>query len=83
MATINMVSENEATGRVKQIYAEIMETYEIDFVPNMFKAMAHRPVFLEAQWKKIHAVMREPGKLDTITREVIAVAVSAVLGCEY
>ena len=83
MATVNMVSENEATGRVKQIYAEIMETYAIDFVPNMFKAMAHRPVFLEAQWKKISAVMREPGKLDPITREVIAVAVSAVLGCDY
>ena len=83
MATINMVSEQEAAGKVKQIYAEIMETYGIDFVPNMFKVMAHRPVFLEAQWKKINAVMREPGKLDPITREVIAVAVSAVLGCDY
>ncbi len=59
MATIKMISEKEATGRVKQIYAEIMETYDFDFSPNMFKAMAHRPVFLEAQWKKISAVMRE------------------------
>ncbi len=83
MATVKMVSEEEATGRVKQIYAEIMETYDIDFVPNMFKVMAHRPVFLEAQWKKINAVMREPGKLDPITREAVAVAVSAVLGCNY
>ena len=83
MATVKMIPESEAKGKVREIYAEIMETYAIDFVPNMFKVMAHRPVFLEAQWKKIHAVMREPGKLDTITREVIAVAVSAVLGCEY
>ncbi len=83
MATVKMVSEEEATGRVKQIYAEIMKTYDIDFVPNMFKVMAHRPVFLEAQWKKINAVMREPGKLDPITREAVAVAVSTVLGCDY
>ena len=48
-----------------------------------FKMMAHKPAFLEAQWKKINAVMREPGKLDPMTREVIAVAVSAVLGCDY
>ena len=83
MATIEMVADEDATGKVKEIYAEIMETYGIDFVPNMYKVMAHKPLFLEAQWKKINAVMREPGKLDPMTREAIAVAVSAVLGCEY
>jgi alkylhydroperoxidase/carboxymuconolactone decarboxylase family protein YurZ len=28
-------------------------------------------------------VMQEPGKIDGLTREVIAVAVSAVMGCDY
>jgi len=27
--------------------------------------------------------MVEPGKLDRMTKEIIAVAVSAVMGCEY
>ncbi len=83
MATVNMVSEKEAKGKVREIYADIMESLGIDFVPNMYKVMAHRPAFLETQWKKTKAVMREPGKLDPLTREIIAVAVSSVMGCDY
>jgi alkylhydroperoxidase/carboxymuconolactone decarboxylase family protein YurZ len=33
--------------------------------------------------KKVKAIMVEPGKLDRMTKEIIAVAVSAVMGCEY
>jgi alkylhydroperoxidase/carboxymuconolactone decarboxylase family protein YurZ len=45
--------------------------------------MASKPAYLEANWNKVKAVMIEPGKLDRLTKEIIAVAVSAVLGCEY
>ena len=83
MATVKMIPEAEATGKVQEIYADIMDSLGIDFVPNMYKAMAHRPGFLETQWIKTKAVMREPGKLDPLTREIIAVAVSSVMGCEY
>ncbi len=83
MATVNMVSEKEAKGKVRENYADIMDTLGIDFVPNMYKVMAHRPAFLEAQWGKSKAVMRGPGKLEPLTREIIAVAVSAVMGCDY
>jgi AhpD family alkylhydroperoxidase len=31
----------------------------------------------------VKAVMAEPGKLDRLTKEIIAVAVSAVSGCRY
>lgn len=31
---------------------------------------------------KVKAVMIEAGKLDRLTKEAIAIAVSAVLGCE-
>ncbi len=60
-----------------------METHGIDFVPNMYKAMAPKAGYLEANWNRIKAVMQEPGKLDKLTKEIIAVAVSAVSGCEY
>ncbi len=49
----------------------------------MYKAMAGRPGFLEANWNKVKAVMVEAGKLDRLTKEIIAVSVSAVMGCEY
>ncbi len=45
--------------------------------------MAGKPSYLEANWQKVNAVMVEPGKLDRLTKEIIAVTVSAVMGCEY
>lgn len=83
MASVTLIPEEEATGRVKDIYQDIMETHGIDFVPNMYKAMASKPSYLEANWSRIKTVMQEPGKLDKLTKEIIAVAVSAVNGCDY
>ena len=82
MSSIKLINESEATGKVKELYDEIMNELGIDFVPNMYKVMAHKPDFLETQWRKTRAVMK-PDKLDAITKEVIAVSVSAVMGCTY
>jgi alkylhydroperoxidase/carboxymuconolactone decarboxylase family protein YurZ len=83
MASIKMIEATEATGKTKEIYAEIMATLGIDFVPNMYQVMASKPGYLEANWNKIKAVMKSESKLDGLTKEIIAVAVSAVMGCEY
>ena len=83
MASIKMIAETEATGKAKEIYADIMETLGIDFVPNMYKVMACKPSCLAANWNKIKTVMKSSGKLDGLTKEIIAVAVSAVMGCDY
>lgn len=83
MASIKMIPEEEATGKVKEIYEEIKSNLGIDFVPNLYKVMATKPGYLEANWNKVKTVMVEPGKLDRLTKEIIAVAVSAVQGCEY
>ena len=83
MASIKMVSEEEASGKVKEVYEDIKSHLGIDFVPNLYKVMASKPGYLEANWNKVKAVMVEPGKLDRLTKEIIAVAVSAVLGCGY
>jgi alkylhydroperoxidase/carboxymuconolactone decarboxylase family protein YurZ len=83
MATVTMITEDAADGRVKAVYDDIKATLEIDFVPNLYRVMALKPSVLEANWDKVKAVMVEPGKLDRRTKEIIAVAVSAVMGCEY
>jgi len=83
VASTKMIPEDEATDKVKEIYDDIRQTLGIDFVPNMYKAMAPKPGYLEANWNKVKAVMKGPGKLDQLTREIIAVSVSAVMGCEY
>jgi alkylhydroperoxidase family enzyme len=83
VASIMMVPEAEATGKVKEIYADIKTALGVDFVPNLYKVMAAKPDYLEANWNKVKAVMVAPGKLDRLTKEIIAVAVSAVNSCDY
>ena len=83
MTSIKMISEDEATGKVKEIYADIKSQLGTDFVPNLYKVMASKPGYLEANWTKVKEVMVQPGKLDLMTKEIIAVVVSAVQGCEY
>ena len=82
MAPIEMVAEEEATGKVKEIYDDIKEQLGIDFVPNLYRSMSAKPEYLEANWNRSQMVMK-PGKLDKLTKEIIAVAVSAVNGCDY
>jgi uncharacterized peroxidase-related enzyme len=83
MASVKLVTEEEATGKVKQIYAEIKSQMGIDFVPNLYRAMASNPDYLEANWRKDQAIMSQSKRLDPLTKEIIAVAVSAVNNCHY
>jgi hypothetical protein len=43
MAATKMIAEEEATGRVKEIYQDIKTAFGIDFVPNMYKVMSPNP----------------------------------------
>ncbi len=78
----NTIDESEATGKVKEVYDDIKATKGIDFVPNFWKAMSINPDHLEAVWLKLKAIMK-PGKLDLLTKEMIALSVSIVNNCEY
>jgi hypothetical protein len=51
MASVKLISEEEATGKVKDLYEEIKEKLGIDFVPNLYRAMASNPEYLEANWQ--------------------------------
>ena len=83
MASIKMIDENNASGKVKEIYDEIKKSLGIDFVPNLYKVMAHNPDYLEANWNKTKTVMHQNGKLDAVTKEAIAIAVATTIGCDY
>ena len=83
MASVRLVPEDEATGKVKDLFDEIKSGLGIDFVPNLYRAMASNPDYLEANWRRVKAIMVASGKLDRMTKEIVAVAVSAVNGCRY
>lgn len=83
MASVKLISEEEATGKVNALYDEIKAGLGTDFVPNLYRAIASNPGYLEANWRKDQAVMSQSKRLDPLTKEIIAVAVSAVNGCHY
>lgn len=82
MALYQTVSPAQATGKVKAVYDDIMATKTIDFVPNFWQALSNNPDHLEATWHKLKTVM-QPGKLDPLTKEIIALAVSITNNCTY
>ncbi len=88
IATVPPVDESEATGRVAEIFEDIRRTKGINFVPNFWRTLATAPDQLEAVWARLKSLMHPEAagrysKLDALTREIIALAVSATNGCAY
>jgi AhpD family alkylhydroperoxidase len=82
MPTVGMVEYGDASPEVRAIYDQIMAVKGIDFVPNFWKTLASHPPLLEEVWRGLHRAMA-PGRLDALTKEMIALAVSATNGCTY
>ena len=87
-ATVPLVDEASATGKVAEIFADIKQTKNIDFVPHFWRVLATNPAQLEMVWTSLKRLMHPEAAgtqslLDPLTREIIAVAVSATNGCSY
>ena len=82
MAIFNMIEENEATGKVKEIFEDIKQKRNIKFVNNFWKMLANEPDTLERTWNSLQQVMKK-GALDEMTKELIYIAVSITNSCEY
>ena len=82
MAIFKPIQENEATGKVKEIYEDIKDKRQITEVPNFWKSLANNPETLERTWNNLQEIMKK-GALDPITKELIYVAVSITNSCEY
>ncbi|MCR9221476.1 MAG: carboxymuconolactone decarboxylase family protein [Alphaproteobacteria bacterium] len=77
-----MVEYEEADARVRAVYDDILATKGIKAVPNFWKTLGSHPPLLEDVWANIKRTMT-PGRLDALTKEMIAIAVSAAHGCDY
>lgn len=82
MPTVKMVEYDDASDEVRAVFDDIMQAKGIDFVPNFWKTVATHPPMLKQLWSEIGQVMAS-GALDPLTKEMIAIAVSATNGCEY
>ena len=82
MSTVKLVDENSENPKVRAVFADIKATKQIDRIPNIWRALATHPEHLELCWTRLKAIMR-PGKIDLLTKEIIALAVSVTNGCPY
>ena len=82
MSVFGLIEYEDASPEVRAVYDDIMATRKTDWINNFWKAIAHDPVLLKRTWRDIKEIMG-PGALDSLTKEMIYVAVSVSNQCDY
>ena len=82
MAHVDLIQYEQASEEVKEVFDDIKNLRKIPDVNNFWKCLANHPPTLKRTWESLKDIMA-PGALDSLTKEMIYVAVSASNGCEY
>ena len=82
MSTFGLIEYKDAAPEVRAVYDDIMATRKTDWINNFWKAIAHDPVLLKRTWESLKQVMA-PGALDSLSKELIYIAVSVTNNCTY
>ena len=81
MAWIRVIQEEEASGRLKALYAKYAEpSGEVD---NILKIHSLNVKSLQTHFELYAHLMRGPSDLTRVQREMIAVVVSQANHCPY
>ena len=82
MATVSLLSDEEACAEARAVFDEIRAARGTDYVNNFWRALAHDPALLRATWDRLKVVMA-PGARDPLVKEMLYIAVSTANGCSY
>ncbi len=82
MSTLGLIEYKDANPEVRAVYDDIMATRKTDWINNFWKALANDPATLKRTWESIKQIMA-PGALDSLTKEMIYIAVSVTNQCNY
>jgi AhpD family alkylhydroperoxidase len=82
MSTHRPIEYPDASAQVRDVFDDIKRTRRVDDVNNFWKYLAHDPQTLKRTWESVREIMA-PGALDTLTKEMIYLAVSVTNGCGY
>ena len=82
MATVKLIEYEAASAEVRAVYDDIRATRKTDFINNFWQALAHNPAQLKRTWEAVKEVM-SAGELDSLTKELIYIAVSVANSCDY
>jgi AhpD family alkylhydroperoxidase len=82
MPTSPPIDYADATPAVRAVYDDIKRSRNVPDVNNFWKYLARDPVTLRRTWESIKEIMA-PGELDSLTKEMVYLAVSVTNGCAY
>ena len=82
MAHVDLIQYEQSSEDFKEVFDDIKNLRNIPDVNTFSKCLAHHPPTLKRTWESLINIMA-PGVLDSLTKEMIYVAVSASNGCEY
>jgi len=82
MTLFKPVNEKKISAKVIKIFKDIKKQRRIKFIPNFWRTIANDPDTLERTWTSLNQIMKK-GSLDTLTKELIYIAVSMTNSCEY
>jgi len=77
-----MVSYEEASPGVREIYDDTKKTLQLPFVLNWFKCQGSNELLLKGNWSKLKNTLME-GKVPNVLKELIIYKVSKERGCHY
>ena len=82
MTIFKTIDEKKASGKVKKVFDNIKKERKIKNIPNFWKTIANDPETLERTWTSLKEIMKK-GSLNSLTKEMIYIAVSMTNSCEY
>ena len=82
MALQRLIEYDDADPEVRAVYDDILATRKTDYINHFWKALANDPTTLKRTWESTKQIMA-PGALDTLTKELIYIAVSVTNQCPY
>lgn len=84
MTWVKTFAENEATGRLAEVYGEVTKhPLAAGRVPNVIKCMGLRPEAFISVWRLNMGITFGASTLGRVREEMIALAVSALNHCHY
>ena len=82
MTIFKTIDEKKASGKVKKVFDNIKKERKIKKIPNFWRTIANDPETLERTWTSLKEIMKK-GSLNSLTKEMIYIAVSMTNSCEY
>ncbi|MCB7480784.1 carboxymuconolactone decarboxylase family protein [Christiangramia sediminis] len=77
-----MISYEQASPQVREIYDDTKKTLQLPFVLNWFKCQGDNEVLLKGNWSKLKNTLME-GQVPNVLKQLIIYNVSKQRGCNY